>query len=71
MPPNGSSMWVWTSTPPGTTYLPLASMTRSADDSAAVAMVEPGSSSAAIRSPSTRMSAADCPVAVTAVPPLM
>jgi hypothetical protein len=28
VPPNGSSMWVWTSTPPGITYLPAASMTR-------------------------------------------
>ena len=26
VPPNGSSMWVWTSMPPGMTYLPLASM---------------------------------------------
>ena len=30
MPPNGSSMWVWASTPPGMTYLPVASMMRSA-----------------------------------------
>ena len=29
VPPNGSSMWVCTSTPPGITYLPAASMTRS------------------------------------------
>ena len=27
VPPNGSSMWVWASTPPGTTYLPVASTT--------------------------------------------
>ena len=30
VPPNGSSMWVWTSMPPGMTYLPVASMVRSA-----------------------------------------
>ena len=30
MPPKGSSMCVWQSTPPGTTYLPVASITRSA-----------------------------------------
>ena len=27
VPPNGSSMWVWTSIPPGRTYLPEASIT--------------------------------------------
>ena len=30
VPPNGSSMCVWTSIPPGTTYLPVASMVTSA-----------------------------------------
>ena len=30
VPPKGSSMWVWASTPPGMTYLPVASMVRSA-----------------------------------------
>ncbi len=30
VPPNGSSMCVCTSMPPGTTYLPVASMVRSA-----------------------------------------
>ena len=30
VPPNGSSMWVCASTPPGMTYLPVASMVRSA-----------------------------------------
>ena len=30
VPPNGMSMWVWTSMPPGRTNLPLASMTLSA-----------------------------------------
>ena len=32
VPPNGSSMWVWTSMPPGITYLPVASMVSSAVD---------------------------------------
>src|SRR5262245_15943368 len=27
VPPNGISMWVWASIPPGSTYLPVASMT--------------------------------------------
>lgn len=36
VPPKGSSMWVWASTPPGMTYLPVASMVFSAvHDSAA------------------------------------
>ena len=35
VPPKGSSMWVWASMPPGITYLPVASMTRSAVASAA------------------------------------
>ena len=30
VPPNGSSMWVWTSMPPGITYLPVASRVSSA-----------------------------------------
>ena len=30
VPPKGSSMWVCTSMPPGITYLPVASMVRSA-----------------------------------------
>ena len=30
VPPNGSSMWVCTSMPPGMTYLPVASIVRSA-----------------------------------------
>ena len=30
VPPNGISMWVWPSTPPGMTYLPVASITVSA-----------------------------------------
>ena len=31
VPPNGISMWVWGSTPPGSTSRPVASMTRSAE----------------------------------------
>ena len=31
VPPNGSSKWVWASMPPGMTYLPVASITRSTD----------------------------------------
>ena len=31
VPPNGISMWVWGSTPPGSTRRPVASMTRSAE----------------------------------------
>ena len=30
VPPKGISMWVWPSTPPGMSYLPVASMTVSA-----------------------------------------
>ena len=56
VPPNGSSMCVCTSTPPGTTYLPVASMVRSAVTPRASAW--PGASTAAIVSPSTRTSAA-------------
>ena len=41
VPPNGSSMWVWASTPPGMTYLPVASMVRSA--------VQPSAAAAAVR----------------------
>ena len=71
VPPKGSSMWVWQSMPPGTTYFPVASMTRSAPDSADTASVEPGWSTAAIVVPSTSTSAAWRPVALTSVPFLM
>ena len=70
VPPKGSSMWVWTSTPPGTTSLPVASMT-SAPCSAAAAMALPGRSTASILSPSMSTSAGSAPVAVTTVPPLI
>ena len=52
VPPNGMSMCVWTSMPPGSTYLPVASITLStlaAGMSSAVPM-------AAIFSPSTSTS---------------
>ena len=49
VPPNGMSMWVWTSMPPGRTYLPLASMTLSAGMVSAEPIV-------VIFSPSTRTS---------------
>ena len=39
VPPNGMSMWVWTSMPPGRTNLPLASITLSAGIVSAVPMV--------------------------------
>ena len=58
VPPKGSSMWVWQSIPPGTTYFPVASMTRSAPDSADTASVEPGWSTATIVVPSTSTSTA-------------
>ena len=69
VPPNGISMCVWTSTPPGTTYLPVASIVRSAvmpSDS-----TWPGIRTAAIVSPSISTSAALRPVGLTTVPPVM
>ena len=49
VPPNGMSRWVCTSMPPGSTSLPVASITRSAGRSSAVPIV-------VIRSPSTKTS---------------
>src|SRR5580704_5318865 len=69
VPPNGMSRWVCTSMPPGMTYLPVASMVWST--APARAPVRAGSNSAATVSPSMSTSAADDPVAVTTVPPLM
>src|SRR5215471_7530017 len=69
VPPNGMSRWVCTSIPPGMTYLPVASIDRSA--SPANDPVCAGSSRAAMVSPSTSTSARDAPVAVTTVPPRM
>src|SRR5215217_9021382 len=67
VPPNGSSMWVCTSMPPGMTYFPPASMVASALTPAAV----PGAYSAAMVSPSTRTSIGTGPVAFTTVPPVI
>src|SRR6266496_3743361 len=67
VPPNGSCMWVCTSIPPGTTYLPVASITASAATPAASA--RPGANSAATVSPSTSTSIGCPPVAFTTVPP--
>src|SRR5487761_919069 len=83
VPPNGISMCVCASMPPGSTYLPVASMTRSAGGAQAPAGAWPpgwersrsGELSlvirAAIVSPSTSTSAGIVPVAVTTVPPLI
>ena len=50
VPPNGISMWVWPSIPPGMTYLPVASMTRSAEAArSAPSDVSPGARTAAMR----------------------
>src|ERR1700759_3422108 len=69
VPPNGISMWVCTSMPPGMTYRPAASRTRSAVP--ARDSVWAGSRRAAMVSPSTSTSAGKVPVAVTTVPPRM
>src|SRR5208282_1424112 len=78
VPPNGISMCVCTSIPPGSTYLPVASMTRSAASAAgASAGGRPGSPvrsrarMAAIFSPAISTSASSVPDAVTTVPPLI
>src|ERR1700677_5066736 len=75
VPPNGISMCVCTSIPPGSTYLPVASMTRSAATaagfSAAASPVTARASTAAIFSPATSTSASSVPDAVTTVPPLI
>ena len=70
VPPNGSSMWVWQSTPPGMTYLPVASTTVSAVLARSLPRaVLPGATTAAMVSPSTRTSALTRPVGETTVPP--
>src|SRR5690349_19599504 len=66
VPPKGSSMCVCASTPPGITYLPVASITVAA--SIVPSAVEPGESRATIFSPSTSTSAVVAPVALTTVP---
>ncbi len=63
VPPNGSSMWVWTSIPPGMTYLPVASIV-----SSAVTPSRRFSPIWLIASPSTSTSAVYEPSAVTTVP---
>ena len=73
VPPNGSSMWVWASMPPGMTYLPVASMTVSTDAARSVpSSVEPGREHGDDRlavDPARRRRVR--PVALTTVPPLM
>src|SRR6185312_16313542 len=71
VPPNGISMWVCASIPPGSTYLPAASMTVSAAAAHAAAASLPGWPSAAICSPLTRTSAANVPLVVMTVPPVI
>ena len=66
VPPNGISMCVWASMPPGITYWPVASMTVSAVPSAV-----PGAVSATILPLSIHRSAANVSLAVTQVPFLM
>ncbi len=71
VPPNGISMWVCASMPPGSTYSPSASMTWPAAAAQATAVSLPGAASALIFSPSTSTSAATAPVGDTTVPPWM
>src|SRR5512146_1757233 len=68
VPPNGISMCVCTSIPPGSTYLPVASMTWSAAGPAS-SPAAPLAMTAAIFSPATSTSASSVPDAVTTVPP--
>ena len=71
VPPNGNSMCVCASMPPGITYLPEASMTMSTDaERSWPSKVDPGASTATIFSPSMSTSAAPRPVALTTVPPV-
>ena len=71
VPPKGSSMWVCTSIPPGITYLPVASITRS-QVGRHVAEDTPARRAAAIVSPSTSTSAELRPGRGDArVPPVM
>src|SRR5579859_6652476 len=70
VPPNGISMCVCASIPPGSTYFPVASMTWSAAGPAS-APATALASTAAIFSPATSTSASSVPDAVTTVPPLI
>src|SRR5689334_7927113 len=69
VPPNGSSMWVCASTPPGITYLPVASMVRSAVKAPAAGV--PDAARAAMRPSSIRTSAWISSDAVMTRPPRM
>ncbi|GGY06283.1 hypothetical protein GCM10010510_60320 [Streptomyces anandii JCM 4720] len=69
VPPKGSSMWVWASTPPGMTYFPVASTTRSAVQASAAGV--PEAARAAMRPSSIRTSAWISSEAVMTRPPRM
>lgn len=69
VPPNGSSMCVWASTPPGMTYLFVASMMRSAVQGSETA--DPCAASAAMRPSSISTSAWISSDAVMTSPPRM
>src|SRR5262245_11876326 len=62
-------MWVCTSTPPGSTYLPVASIVRTG--AMPIASAWPGASTAAMVSPSMRTSPALRPVALRMSPPVI
>src|SRR3954454_20741732 len=69
VPPNGISMWVCASTPPGRPYRSLAAITRSTFLARSKpSRVDPGASTAAMVSPSISTSASAVPVAFTTVP---
>src|SRR5215472_13355144 len=61
VPPNGMSRWVWTSMPPGITYIPAASIT-------AAPLAGMAGRTSRMRPPSIRTSADLISVAVTTVP---
>src|SRR5215472_16792644 len=69
VPPNGISMCVYPSIPPGITYLPAASMISSA--ATLVAVLASRAKTAAIFSPTRSTSALSVPSEVTTVPPLI
>ncbi len=72
VPPNGSSMCVCASMPPGITSRPVASITRSTEPARSTpSSWDPGARTAAMLSPSTRTSACAVPVAFTTVPPVI
>src|ERR1019366_9388097 len=71
VPPKGISKGVWPSMAPGMTYWPLASIKRSAPTFQSSVVVEPGAAKPTMVSPSTKPSAANGPLALIAVPPLI